>query len=124
MDGPREEILVLQTQHRDPSKRTKLALRIPSAKVGDDLAAFFALCDEREDRGYGMPISELGVFFNFFFFCFFFLLGGERRMNGLIEFLEGHGLMLSSRKALLILEAVGKFQLIGLGIGDWEALGE
>lgn len=26
-------------------------------------------------------------------------------------------------KAVLLLEAVGLFQLIGLGVGDWKALG-
>ena len=42
-----------------------MALKIPSGKVGDDLSVFFALCDEREDRGYGMPISEFGLLSSF-----------------------------------------------------------
>lgn len=96
LDG---EVMTLQKQHLSPARRTVAEFHISGGKIGEDLAAFFAQCDDDEGR-LGIGISKSRIY------CFVqlqttWLTGGE---------------------ALLILEAVGKFQVIGFGIGDWERL--
>ena len=122
---------MLEKQNHIAAKRKTIAFRIPAGgKLGDDVANFFALSDEKVE-GYGMPISELGLPYYLpvcyvLVCCFLFLL----LLLLLFSFVLLHGCISRAQanvdflcEAVLLLEAVGLFQLIGLGIGDWEALG-
>lgn len=93
--------MTLQKQHLSPARRTVADFHISGGTIGEDLAAFFAQCDDDEGRlGIGIGISKLKDY------CF----------------VELQSSWLTGGEALLILEAVGKFQVIGFGIGDWERL--
>ena len=89
LEGPNQDIMMMETQHRDEAKKKTVAFRVPArGKLGTQLLDFLAVCEGREDRA-GMPVSEfwvlllfssllygcinLAFLFLFSFFFFFFL---------------------------------------------------
>lgn len=52
------EVLTLKKQDRDPSKQKESRFFLPAGRIGDDLKAFFNLCDDDGDERCEIPISE------------------------------------------------------------------
>lgn len=60
LDG---EVMTLQKQHLSPARRTGADFNISGGKIGEDLAAFFAQCDDDEGRlGIGISKSRIYCF--------------------------------------------------------------
>lgn len=49
-EGPNQDTIMLQKQHRDTAKRSVVKFFVSGGKIGDELAPFFTQCDEEEDR--------------------------------------------------------------------------
>ena len=98
------------------------------AKWSDEIAPFLTLCDEEggwggERKAAGSPncsISECRGF-GFSFFIFFSISYSSSCFWKRSRW--GCGVADLGCLAMLMLEAVGRFQLLAFGIGDWESLG-
>ena len=133
----KRDLLVLRKQERDPAKREKVAFQLPAGgRIGEDIRAFFALADGEEER-YGMPVSEFAPHFpslcpssSAIFFSNQFSSSPSPPTisfwGKIVRFFYVVNARLTQRfpsEAVLLLEAVGRYQVIGLGVGDWKALG-
>ena len=106
--------MTLRKNHRDKAEQIICEFIIPGGKLGDGLALFFADCED-DETGEIIPASESYPFLITIRDMVLQSRGTFERNVWLIGFLCGC-------IALLMMEALGRWQVTAFGVGEWSSL--